>query len=83
MYFHQPVNCQLESIILVAGDKLKVRLLAVYHHSIVIKLVAVAVDSNSSGQLPGCDLALFSSFQYIVDRGFSLGELLPKYLMSC
>jgi len=73
MYFHQPVNCQLESIILVAGDKLKVRLLAVYHHSIVIKLVAVAVDSNSSGQLPGCDLALFSSFQYIVDRGFSLG----------
>jgi len=52
MYFHQPVNCQLESVILVAGDKLKVRLLAVCQHSIVIKLVVVVVDSNSSGQLP-------------------------------
>jgi len=77
MYFHQPVNCQLESVILVAGDKLKVRLLAVCQHSIVIKLVVVVVvvvvvGSDSSGQLPGCDLALFSSFQYIVDRGFNL-----------
>jgi len=72
MYFHQPVNCQLESVILVAGDKLKVRLLAVCQHSIVIELVVVVVGGNSSGQLPGCDLALFSSFRYIVDRGFNL-----------
>jgi len=72
MYFHQPVNCQLESVVLVAGDKLKVILLAVCQHSIVIKLVVVVVSSDSSGQLPGCDLALFSSFQYIVDRGFNL-----------
>jgi len=70
MYFHQPVNCQSESVILVAGDKLKVRLLAVCQHSIVIKLVVAS--SGSSGQLLGCDLGLFSSFQYIVDRGFNL-----------